>query len=158
MRPRPHGANRHSRDVASNDASPTANPVGAKHRRKDHLPMPGLSRDLAVTDLWSASLERSRARRARAGGRRIGARGGGAFASSLLLAPDAQAQARDLATAELWELSLGRSRARRRAAELHFVPAGTRAKRMSLGALAALTVGPTASLAAGPAPPAGPSR
>ena len=43
----------------------------------------------------------------------------------------------------------GRSRARRRAAQLRFVPAGSRAKRVSLGALAALTVGPTASLASG---------
>ena len=58
---------------------------------------------------------------------------------------------RDLAEKEPWELSLGRSRARRRAAELRFVPAGTRAKRVSLGALAALTVGPTASLADGQA-------
>src|SRR5439155_8233059 len=56
---------------------------------------------------------------------------------------------RDLAAPELWELSLGRSRARRRAAELQFVPTGSRAKRASLGALAALTVGPTASLADG---------
>jgi peptidoglycan hydrolase-like protein with peptidoglycan-binding domain len=58
---------------------------------------------------------------------------------------------RDLASSELWELSLGRSRARRRAAELRFVPAGSRAKRLSLGALAAFSVGPTASLADGSA-------
>jgi peptidoglycan hydrolase-like protein with peptidoglycan-binding domain len=67
---------------------------------------------------------------------------------------------RDLAAGDLWELSLGRSRARRRAAELRFVPAGSRAKRISLGALAALTVGPTASIADGTASasatPAGP--
>jgi peptidoglycan hydrolase-like protein with peptidoglycan-binding domain len=56
---------------------------------------------------------------------------------------------RDLAAEEPWDLSLGRSRARRRAAELRFVPASSRAKRISLGALAALTVGPTASLAEG---------
>src|SRR5262249_21721117 len=43
----------------------------------------------------------------------------------------------------------GRSRARRRAAELRFVPAGSFAKRVSLGTLAALTVGPTASMAEG---------
>ena len=55
----------------------------------------------------------------------------------------------DLAEDQPWELSLGRSRARRRAAELRFVPAGSRAKRISLGALAALTVGPTAGLADG---------
>src|SRR5207245_8647158 len=61
------------------------------------------------------------------------------------------AEVRDLAARELWELSLGRSRARRRSAELRFVPAGSRAKRASLGALAALTVGPTASIADGPA-------
>src|ERR1039458_9909636 len=58
---------------------------------------------------------------------------------------------RDLAVLEPWELSLHRSRARRRAAQLRFVPAGSRAKRISLGALAALTVGPTASLADGSA-------
>ncbi len=56
---------------------------------------------------------------------------------------------RDLADEEPWQLSLGRSRARRRAAQLRFVPTGSRAKRMSLGALVALTVGPTASLASG---------
>src|SRR5262249_11979513 len=37
----------------------------------------------------------------------------------------------------------------RRAAELQFVPTSSRAKRISLGALAALTVGPTASVASG---------
>src|ERR1019366_7745748 len=58
---------------------------------------------------------------------------------------------RDLAEEQPWDLSLGRSRARRRAAELRFVPAGSRAKRISLGALAALSVGPTASLAEGQA-------
>jgi peptidoglycan hydrolase-like protein with peptidoglycan-binding domain len=56
------------------------------------------------------------------------------------------AAARDLADSELWELSLGRSRARRRAAQLRFVPAGSRAKRLSLGTLAALTVGPASTL------------
>jgi peptidoglycan hydrolase-like protein with peptidoglycan-binding domain len=56
---------------------------------------------------------------------------------------------RDLAEEEPWHLSLGRSRARRRAAELRFVPASSRAKRVSLGALVAFSVGPTASIAAG---------
>src|SRR6185312_10916727 len=50
---------------------------------------------------------------------------------------------------ETWQLSLGRSRARRRAAELQFVPTSSRAKRISLGAIAALSVGPTASIASG---------
>jgi peptidoglycan hydrolase-like protein with peptidoglycan-binding domain len=54
---------------------------------------------------------------------------------------------RDLSNNEPWELSLGRSRARRRAAELRFVPASSRAKRISLGALAALTAGPASGLA-----------
>jgi peptidoglycan hydrolase-like protein with peptidoglycan-binding domain len=49
--------------------------------------------------------------------------------------------ARDLSEREPWELSLGRSRARRRAAQLRFVPASSRAKRLSLGALVALTAG-----------------
>ncbi len=56
---------------------------------------------------------------------------------------------RDLAETEPWQLSLGRSRARRRAEELRFVPAGTRAKRISLGALVALSAGPSASMAEG---------
>jgi peptidoglycan hydrolase-like protein with peptidoglycan-binding domain len=53
---------------------------------------------------------------------------------------------RDLSDNEAWELSLGRSRARRRAAQLRFVPARTRAKRISLGTLVALTAAPAASL------------
>ncbi|HWX44848.1 MAG TPA: peptidoglycan-binding protein [Solirubrobacteraceae bacterium] len=53
---------------------------------------------------------------------------------------------RDLTDREPWELSLGRSRARRRAAQLRFVPASTRAKRLSLGALVALTAGAGGSL------------
>jgi peptidoglycan hydrolase-like protein with peptidoglycan-binding domain len=114
--------------------------------------MPGFPRDLAVVDPWDASLERSRARRARAGRRR--ARHNSNNASSLAALLDTrsrQRKERDLADEQPWELSLGRSRARRRAAELRFVPAGSRAKRISLGALAALTVGPTASLADGQA-------
>ncbi len=67
----------------------------------------------------------------------------------LLDARNGVLQARDLADEEAWHLSLGRSRARRRAAQLRFVPAGSRAKRASLGALAAMTVGPTASIASG---------
>jgi peptidoglycan hydrolase-like protein with peptidoglycan-binding domain len=124
--------------------------------------MSGFPRDLAVVDPWDASLARSRARRERVG------RGRSRDASvqhpdssrrhpdsarhpisallstreSRLLTP------RDLADGEPWELSLGRSRARRRAAELRFVPASTRAKRLSLGALVALSAGPTATLAA----------
>ncbi|HUH81921.1 MAG TPA: peptidoglycan-binding protein [Solirubrobacteraceae bacterium] len=50
---------------------------------------------------------------------------------------------------------MGRSRARRRAAELRFVPAGSRAKRVSLGALVAFTVSPAAGIASGQAPAAG---
>ncbi len=53
---------------------------------------------------------------------------------------------RDLTDREPWEVSLGRSRARRRAAQLRFVPASTRAKRLSLGALVALTAAPAAAL------------
>jgi peptidoglycan hydrolase-like protein with peptidoglycan-binding domain len=112
--------------------------------------MPGYPRDLAVVDHWSASLERSLARRGRAGGARARR---GAHASStlstLLDTRGALRQPRDLADEEPWQLSLGRSRARRRAAQLRFVPTGSRAKRVSLGALAALTVGPAASLASG---------
>jgi peptidoglycan hydrolase-like protein with peptidoglycan-binding domain len=56
---------------------------------------------------------------------------------------------RDLAEQEPWQLSLGRSRARRRARELRFVPASSRAKRMSLGALVALAAGPAAAALSG---------
>jgi peptidoglycan hydrolase-like protein with peptidoglycan-binding domain len=54
--------------------------------------------------------------------------------------------ARDLSERDPWELSLGRSRARRRAAQLRFVPASSRAKRLSLGALVALTAAPASML------------
>src|SRR5438128_1928309 len=125
---------------------------------KGRAHMSGLPRDLAVVDPWNASLERSRARRARARGHTRRHRSGVPIASLFSSGNAADGPAvlragaevpRDLAAPELWELSLGRSRARRRTAELQFVPAGSRAKRASLGALAALTVGPTASLADG---------
>src|ERR1700737_90568 len=111
--------------------------------------MPGFQRDLAVPDLWVASLERSLARRARAGRRARTRQPLGCGPAATLAMRDLRSEVRDLAAQELWQLSLGRSRARRRAAELHFVPASSRAKRVSLGALAALTVGPTASVADG---------
>jgi peptidoglycan hydrolase-like protein with peptidoglycan-binding domain len=126
--------------------------------------MPGLPRDLAAVEPWTASLERSRARRARSRRPVTFRRTPAPALPSLrsLSAAHARQAVRDLSSAELWELSLGRSRARRRAAELRFVPAGSRAKRLSLGALAAFSVGPTASLlesgasaagAAAPEPP-----
>jgi peptidoglycan hydrolase-like protein with peptidoglycan-binding domain len=117
--------------------------------------MPGYPRDLAVVDHWSASLERSLARRGRAGSAhpRRGAHASSTL-STLLDARGALRQVRDLAEQEPWQLSLGRSRARRRAAQLRFAPTPSRAKRVSLGALAALTVGPAASLASGQSRPA----
>src|ERR1039457_6213485 len=118
---------------------------------KGRLRMSGFPRDLAVLDPWDASLERSRARRARARRRRTPNNQSSASLSALIDTRNHQREGRDLADELPWELSLGRSRARRRAVELRFVPAGTRAKRLSLGALAALTVGPTASLADGQA-------
>ena len=113
--------------------------------------MSGSPRDLAVLDHWSASLERSRARRA---GKGTHARRTRADAPSplLLSAEGRAARARDLADVQAWELSLGRSRARRRARELRFAPPSTRAKRVSLGALAALSVGPTVGVATGQEP------
>lgn len=109
--------------------------------------MSGSPRDLAFDELWNASLQRSLARRARSAGGKAGHR------SSLpgLLSRHG-ALDRDLADGQAWQLSLGRSRARRRAAELRFVPSSSRAKRISIGTLAAMTVGPTASLASGQAP------
>src|SRR6185312_4615220 len=108
--------------------------------------MSGCPRDLAVLEHWNASLQRSRARRARAGHGRSGAALSRNVDVTTLLRPE-RLTLRDLAEDEPWQLSLGRSRARRRAAQLQFVPASSRAKRISLGALAALTVGPTASIA-----------
>ncbi len=115
--------------------------------------MSGFPRDLAVLDPWDASLERSRARRARARRRRTPTNtpSSGAALPALIDPRSGRREPRDLADELPWELSLGRSRARRRAAELRFVPASSRARRLSLGALAALTVGPTASLADGQA-------
>jgi peptidoglycan hydrolase-like protein with peptidoglycan-binding domain len=110
--------------------------------------MSGSPRDLAVPEHWSASLDRSRARRARNARRRT-PRAALAALTPAIGRERAEANARDPAEELHWELSLGRSRARRRAAELQFVPAGSRAKRISIGTLAALTVGPTASVAAG---------
>jgi peptidoglycan hydrolase-like protein with peptidoglycan-binding domain len=112
--------------------------------------MPGFPRDLAVDDPWRASLERSRARRKRANrGRARRSASSAAPASALIDTGVRLREARDLAEADAWQLSLGRSRARRRAAELRFVPAGSRAKRVSIGALAALSVGPASTLASG---------
>jgi peptidoglycan hydrolase-like protein with peptidoglycan-binding domain len=112
--------------------------------------MPGFPRDLAVDDPWKASLKRSRARRARAGRGRARRSASTAAPTSALIDTGVHLrEARDLAESELWHLSLGRSRARRRAAELRFVPAGSRAKRVSIGALAALSVGPASTLASG---------
>lgn len=105
--------------------------------------MSGFPRDLAASEPWQASLARSRARRERAGSRaRLVVR-------SPLSAPSPARTRleRDLSDSELWHLSLGRSRARRRARELRFVPAGSRARRLSLGTLVALSAGPTASVA-----------
>ncbi len=120
--------------------------------------MPGFPRDLAVADPWDASLSRSHARRARSD-RGRGARANATPPTHGLLHARANRSLtqRDLANGEPWELSLGRSRARRRAAELRFVPAGTRAKRLSLGALVALSAGPTATLAAASSSPASPA-
>jgi peptidoglycan hydrolase-like protein with peptidoglycan-binding domain len=111
------------------------------------------SRDLAVLDPWESSYARSRARRERSASRRLLGAGVKQSPPSLtaLLGVPGRAQrganVRDLAAADPWELSLGRSRARRRARELRFVPAGTLAKRISLGALVALSAGPAAGLA-----------
>ncbi len=131
-------------------ASPTANPVGAIAKSKGRNacrvsprvilpystpgrpPMPVLARGASGLGAGACSAL-------------------GSLPSSLtaLLGVPAQrgASVRDLAAADPWELSLGRSRARRRARELRFVPAGTRAKRISLGALVALSAGPAAGLA-----------
>jgi peptidoglycan hydrolase-like protein with peptidoglycan-binding domain len=108
--------------------------------------MSGCPRDLEVLEHWNDSMQRSRARRGRAARGRHTATFAERGDVATLLGRD-RLSLRDLADEEVWQLSLGRSRARRRAAELQFVPSSSRAKRVSLGALAALTVGPTASIA-----------
>ena len=121
--------------------------------------MSGFPRDLAVLEPWELSLHRSRERRRRAARSIVRGRGRSAARShasppslaAILDARNLHAGTRDLADERQWELSLGRSRARRRATELRFVPASSRAKRVSLGTLVALTVGPTANLASGSA-------
>jgi peptidoglycan hydrolase-like protein with peptidoglycan-binding domain len=113
--------------------------------------MSGFSRDLAVLEPWELSSIRSRERRQRTarGRTRTAAHASSVSLSAMLDARNRTTAARDLAEELPWDLSLGRSRARRRAAELRFVPASSRAKRISLGALAALTAGPAASLVTG---------
>ncbi len=112
--------------------------------------MSGSPRDLVVPDHWNDSLRRSRKRRARASRGRARRELQSSAVLSTLLDVRSTLRGRDLADELPWQLSLGRSRARRRAAELHFVPSSSRAKRISLGALAALTVGPTAAIASEP--------
>ncbi len=114
--------------------------------------MSGSTRDLAVVDLWNDSLERSLDRRARAS-RGFTRRTRRPAKTISLTARNALLESpRDLSQGAPWELSLGRSRARRRAAELRFVPASSRAKRISIGALAAFTVSPAAGIASGQGP------
>ena len=69
--------------------------------------MPGIQRDLAVPDPWRASLERSRARRARAARRRRLGRGANG-APVVFSVRNSREEVRDLALREPWELSLGR--------------------------------------------------
>ena len=66
-----------------------------------------------------------------------------------------RSRSRDLADAEAWDLSAVRSRIRRHAEALRFVPTRSRVQRVSLGALAALTAGPAASLSDATAAPHG---
>src|SRR5262245_13300698 len=122
--------------------------------QKRRLRMSGSPRDLAVLEPGNASLHRLGARRAHTGHGRVPRRADpdSRRPSSLLDVGSRLGEPRDLAEHEPWQLSLGRSRARRRAAELRFVPAGSRAKRASLGALAVLAGGPSAGLAAGRGP------
>ena len=120
--------------------------------------MSGFPRDLAVLEPWELSLLRSRERRQKAArgrtrtaaSRKVSPRSASPNSLSAILdVRNLTPTPRDLAEELPWDLSLGRSRARRRAAELRFVPASSRAKRLSLGALAALTAGPAVGIATG---------
>ncbi len=106
--------------------------------------MSGFPRDLAVADPWEASLARSHARRERAEKR---AARSPLRLANLMDARNRLPSPRNLADSEPWERSTLRSRTRRRASELQFVPASTRAKRISLGTLIAIAAGPAAGLA-----------
>ncbi|MGH2903214.1 MAG: peptidoglycan-binding protein [Solirubrobacteraceae bacterium] len=120
--------------------------------------MSGFPRDLAVLEPWELSSIRSRERRratTRGRARTTAVKDARPAAasplslSSMLDARNLATAPRDLAEELPWDLSLGRSRARRRAAELRFVPTSSRTRRVSLGALAALTAGPAVGLATG---------
>jgi peptidoglycan hydrolase-like protein with peptidoglycan-binding domain len=127
--------------------------------------MSGFPRDLAVLEPWELSLMRSRERRQQTtrGRTRATSRNASPISprnasrksaapmslSAIVDVHNRTIPPRDLAEELPWELSLGRSRARRRATELRFVPASSRAKRLSLGALAALTAGPAVGIATG---------
>jgi len=103
--------------------------------------MSGSPRDLADVHHWSASLEKSRARRE--------------GSTAVRFAPALSTGAtRDLSLMDPWELSLSRSRARRRAAETHLTTAPrSRARQASVGALAVVTLGAAAVITnAGSAP------
>jgi peptidoglycan hydrolase-like protein with peptidoglycan-binding domain len=93
-----------------------------------------LERDLSRPDIWEQSLERSRARRERTGGRfarpAAAASGGGAL--------------RDLADPELWDLSRVRSRTRHDAPDPTFA---FPARGASIAALLAVTGGSAAAIA-----------
>jgi peptidoglycan hydrolase-like protein with peptidoglycan-binding domain len=101
--------------------------------------MPVIPRDLATPALWQASMQHSLARRE---GRPLPTM----FDRQRPHGDQVGNAARDLGDGEPWRLSLGRSRARRRAAKLRFVPARSRAKRISLGALIAFAAAPVAWL------------
>src|SRR6202020_3102016 len=93
--------------------------------------MSGFVRDLGAVDPWDASLERSRARRARShrtlarGRKAAGAsqqvRPADPFGLGSLLRGELAPKTRDLATGDAWQLSLRRSRAPRPAAELRLL-------------------------------------
>ena len=98
--------------------------------------MSGSPRDLADANLWTSSLERSRARRSTEATKR----------SRPSRAPRA---GRDLVVADPWERSLSHSRAKRRAADTSFAMAPNYgARRASAGAIAVAVIG-TATVLAG---------
>ena len=98
--------------------------------------MSGSPRDLADANLWTTSLERSRARR-------------NSSATKRSKPSRAPRTGRDLTVADPWERSLSHSRARRRAAEMNFTMAPNyRARRASAGAIAVAVIG-TATVLAG---------
>jgi peptidoglycan hydrolase-like protein with peptidoglycan-binding domain len=140
---RPHAATHGLRRTLARDGG---RPSSALSDVRPHAATHGLRPDLALDEGRPRSAPASSRSGSSLSDRRSPLAQRGALSPSPAVAPQLWDWERDLTDREPWELSLGRSRARRRAVQLRFVPASTRAKRLSLGALVALTAAPASAL------------